>query len=381
MSAMTADDHPVTASALDAWRSGVRIAPVLPADAPCHSIHSYFNANPESPDGRHVVFYRATGSDDAGGDVCVVERASRALRVLAQVRQVEDAHRAACQQWSDDGRSVAFHDRRDGRWQVLAVDLAGGAERVLALDRQLGFGSPVDRRVPVYGCHWNPGPHRDLELIDVGDGRCTMAIRIADAAALYPDWVQHEFSGADGLAVFFPVVSPDGRRAFFKVAKGRGGDDFRGMDASHRQGKVVCDLTSGRILRLFTTWGHPAWEPRGEAILEKGQELQAISDGSIRRLAPSGSPSDHPSFSPDGRLWVTDAHLAHHGGRRGEWGIVVGSVEDGQHVIVHRFDNQGGADSWRRSHPHPVFSADGRRIHFNVNDGRWTRLHVAECVR
>jgi hypothetical protein len=30
------------------------------------------------------------------------------------------------------------------------------------------------------------------------------------------------------------------------------------------------------------------------------------------------------------------------------------------------------------SHPHPVFSADGKRIYYNVSDGEFTRLHVAE---
>lgn len=379
MSTMTAEDGTVSADALDAWRGTVHVAPILPAGTACHSIHSYFNANPESPDGRQVLFYRSTAADGDGGEICVVERASGRLRVLAQVQQVEDAHRAACQQWSDGGRCVAFHDLRNGHWQVLAVDLHDGSERLLAMDRQLGFGSPVVRQVPVYGCHWNPGPHRDLELVDVHNARVTVVARIADVAAAYPAWVQHEFGGADGLAVFFPVASPDGGRCFFKIAKGRGGDDFRGMDASHRQGKVVCDSTNGRILRLFTDWGHPSWAPAGDAILEKGQLLQAISDGSVRRIAPDGSPSDHPSLSPDGRLFVTDAHLVHHGGQRGEWGIVVGSAKTGQHVIVHRFANHGGADSWRRSHPHPVFSADGRRIYFNVNDGAWTRLHVAEA--
>ena len=45
-----------------------------------------------------------------------------------------------------------------------------------------------------------------------------------------------------------------------------------------------------------------------------------------------------------------------------------------------QFNNAGGAKSWRRSHPHPTFSADGHRIYYNVNDGDWTRLFVAECA-
>jgi hypothetical protein len=46
--------------------------------------------------------------------------------------------------------------------------------------------------------------------------------------------------------------------------------------------------------------------------------------------------------------------------------------------VIHRFDGSKGATSWRPSHPHPVFSADGRRVYYNVNDGRWTQLYVAE---
>jgi hypothetical protein len=48
--------------------------------------------------------------------------------------------------------------------------------------------------------------------------------------------------------------------------------------------------------------------------------------------------------------------------------------------ILHRFDNSRGARSWRRNHPHPIFSADSRRIYFNVNEGDWTQLYVAESA-
>ena len=45
------DDDP-----LAAWRSGVRVRPVV-AEAEGHTIHSYFNTCPESPDGKWVLFF------------------------------------------------------------------------------------------------------------------------------------------------------------------------------------------------------------------------------------------------------------------------------------------------------------------------------------
>jgi len=47
--------------------------------------------------------------------------------------------------------------------------------------------------------------------------------------------------------------------------------------------------------------------------------------------------------------------------------------------VLHRFDISRGAASWRKNHPHPIFSPDGKRIFFNVNDSDWTRLFVAEA--
>ena len=66
------------------------------------------------------------------------------------------------------------------------------------------------------------------------------------------------------------------------------------------------------------------------------------------------------------------------GGDEKSWGIVLADARGGKHVLLHSFKNDGGARSWRRSHPHPVFSADGKRIYFNVSEGTWTRRYVAE---
>jgi len=68
------------------------------------------------------------------------------------------------------------------------------------------------------------------------------------------------------------------------------------------------------------------------------------------------------------------------GGSRNEWAVPVADARGGEHTVIHQFDNSHGAKSWRVSHPHPVFSPDGKRVYFNVSDGEWTRLHVAEVA-
>ncbi len=45
------------------WRENVIIRPVS-EEPERHSIHSYYVANPESPDGRHLLFF--TSTDPAG---------------------------------------------------------------------------------------------------------------------------------------------------------------------------------------------------------------------------------------------------------------------------------------------------------------------------
>lgn len=342
-----------------------------------HTIHTYFNAVPESPDGRFVLFFASTRPDAHFGDLVVQERATGDETIVARGVTTEDAHRAACQQWMDGGRTIVYHDCRDGRWVVLAVDTATGSECVLAEDRQLGFGAAMGTQVPLYGCHWNPGAHRDLELADLATGAIRTAVKANDVEAP-PGWVAATFpDNGQPLSIFFPVVSPDEQRVFFKLARGSGGDDFRSPAASVREGKFVYNLATGEAVRFFPQWGHPSWHPGSRHILEKGNLLFDIATGESRALAPV--PSDHPSFAPDGASFTSDGKGSHADfDATGCRVVTVGSAFTDEQARVDRFKSLEGATSWRVSHAHPVFSADGRRIYYNVNAGPWTELRVAE---
>src|SRR5215216_4716653 len=177
--------------ALAAWRD-VKPRPVAPL-TDRHVIHAYFNTCPESPDGKYVLYYTSGTPEGEKGDLRILERATGKETILAQDITTEDAHRAACQQWSNGGKTVVYHDCRDGRWRVVAVDVATRQEKVLAEDRQLGFGSPAGIFVPIYGCHWNPGPHRDLELVNVVTGEIRTVVQVRDVVQEYKDYVEKTF--------------------------------------------------------------------------------------------------------------------------------------------------------------------------------------------
>lgn len=374
VAAQAADDGPVAA-----WKTDVRIRPVSSATGR-HSIHSYYVANPESPDGTRVLFFTSTHAAGYVGEVRTLTRTTGEETVLAENIHVEDAHRAACQQWLSGGKRVAWHEVVDGKWRVVVVDAASLQKTVAAEDRQVGFGRGEGNLLPMYGCHWKAGAYRDLYLYDARDGRIRTPLTIGAVEAAHGPWLQRTF-GDKPTSIFFPVLSPDQKHVFFKMAAGNGGDNYMAKDASRRQGLMCFDLTSGKLDWFREKWGHPGWHPDSRHIFEMGNLLFDTRRPASQYSALAGVPrlrGSHPAVSPDGKLMVTDGLTESIGGKPGEWGIVVADMCGGDWTLLHSFDQSRGAQSWRRSHPHPVFSADGKRIYYNVSDGEFTRLFVAE---
>jgi len=312
------------------------------------------------------------------GDVVIRERATGKETVLADNIHTEDAHRVACQQWLAGGRFVAFHEVVGKQWHVVVVDVATKEKKIIAEDRQVGFGRPEGHLLPFYGCHWNPGPNRDLYVWDADTGKIRTALKITAVEEQHGEWLQNEFSGKP-TSVFFPVLSPDLKRVFFKIAAGNGGDDYMSKKASHRQGIVCFDLETIKMKWFRGQWGHPAWLPDSRHIYEMGNVIFDTDVGSAARYKKLKQVSNlrgmHPSVSPDGELMVTDGIIA---GQVKEWCLLVADMRTEKWRVLHTFDQSQGAKSWRRSDPHPAFSADGKRIYYNTSDGEFTRLMVAE---
>jgi Tol biopolymer transport system component len=382
---------PAPAAATDPlapWRD-VSIKPVSEVPGR-HTIHTYYLTSPESPDGKRVLFYASKTRDSHQGELIVRDRATGKETVIARDLETEDAHRAACQQWVSGGRRVAYHKVKDGRWSVHAFDLDTMQDRKLAEGRQLGHGRTVDDLVPIYGPHWNPGAHRGLEMLNVVTGEIRTVLPIERLEQFHGGWIKKKFGGRPA-SLFFPVMSPDGQKVLFKMAApGPDGpaNKFRSSKASERGGLLVYDLKAQEPLftRLFMaeSWGHPAWHPDSKRIIDwEDVTMPAYFDandgGRVYHLRLPNITANHPSISPDGRLVLMDGNLTHVGGPAGNWGVAVCDPRTGQYEIFKRFDNKRGADSWRKSHPHPHFSADGKRIYFNLSEGEWTQLYMIEA--
>jgi hypothetical protein len=372
-------------SPVEPWRT-CRVRPVA-GETPAHAIHSYYVSVPESPDGRWVLYYSSTDRQGYEGDVRILERATGNARTLASKVTVEDAHRAACQQWISRGKRVVYHDFRNGEWIVARVDVETGEERVLAKGRQVGFGAPNGDVVPIYGPHGDPGSHRDLELLNVETGEIRTVLSAATVRETYAAWMSKAF-GERPISIFFPVMAPDGNRVFFKLASARESEidrkspEFFRRTPSDRKGLVCFDLKASRLtFPQPRTWGHPAWHPDGRQILDINHELINAENGESRTIPgmPKLSGGPHPSVHPAGTLFVTDyTPPLEAPTKKGFWSLLVGDMRGQTHAVIQTFDMSGGATSWRRNHPHPVFSPDGKRIYFNSCAGEWSRLMVAE---
>ncbi|PAW79082.1 MAG: hypothetical protein B9S32_03760 [Verrucomicrobia bacterium Tous-C9LFEB] len=219
----------------------------------------------------------------------------------------------------------------------------------------------------------------DLELVHVVTGELKRPIPAAEVRKDIASALVKSFGDAS-TSIFFPMLSTDLKRVFFKMAASKPNQSGEKRHGSSNRLVLFCyNLEASKLLFYTPSWGHSAWMWDNRTISDIGILFDAES-GKFQALPnwPAPGNASHPSPSPDGKYLVFDTPMEKLGGGKDEWGVGVDGIRAGKYRIIYRFDNYKGANSWRRSHPHPVFSADGRRIYFNVSADRWTRLYVAE---
>jgi hypothetical protein len=361
------------------WRSGVKISQVSPVPGR-HSMHTYFNLSPESPDGQLVLFFVGTAADGQFGDIVIRNRKSGEERTLASNIATEDAHRVACQQWVSGGKNVVYHEFEGSVPVVKVVDVASGKIRELARGWLCSWGQPQSDLVPIYPPHWkNSGGETDLKMMNVRTGESHVIITMPATLAEYGPQIQKTFKGRP-ITLFFPEMSPNMERVTYKLSTPLS-EDFRSDGASFREMLVTYDMKNSKFLFIRDKWGHPDWHPDSRMQLNVPTCIDDTDTGAETDVPGLPVfPGQHPSFSFVGKIFATDTHLETFGGAKGWWGVAVADVRGHDYVMLHTFDNSHGATSWRISHPHPAFSPDSKRIYFNVSSTQWTRLFVAEST-
>jgi len=373
-------------AALAPWKSGVRIAPVSTVPDR-HTIHTYFNVTPESPDGSTVLFYTSAVPDgQTAGSLIVRDRRTGKERTLVTGLDCEDAHRVACQQWISNGRRIIFHDLRDGEVVVVTVDPATLKQRVLARHRMVSFGQQHSDLIPIYGVHFQPDQFRDVELLNAATGEIKTLVTADAIRAAYPQQIAALY-GQKPISTPFGTISPDLKLLFVKLSdtddryKPRPPGQMKWPHSyqSDREGLVMFDIEHSKLVFFQRDWGHPAWFPDSGRILNFHNTVTGARTGKTVTIPNLPEfPGQHLTPSPDGKLFVTDTKLETFGGKKGEWGVAVCDAAGTDWTWIAKFQGDEGATTWRKNHPHPAFSPDGKRIYYNVNSGPWTTLHVAE---
>jgi Tol biopolymer transport system component len=318
--------------------------------SPRHDKHAYYDVSPWSRDGRRLVF----SSAEPGGrtsEIWVMNADGSGLRKVAD-NGTFSMHVGAFPQWGADNRTVYYSGRPEaGPARGLTVTVDTGETGVLGpSSRQI---SPDGRRSLYF--HRRADRFADLGIMNT-DGSGARIIASLDAVVA--------LSPSQGAARANPPNltnckwSPDGSRILF------------GLVNTTRPGPKLKELFTvrpdGSELRYLCAYAHHhIWAPDSQRVLFNGDEAMMIinADGTgLRQISPLSS--GHPSFSPDGRLIVTDVF----GGRWGQCLVLINAGTGEVRKLVEVPSALGYSHS-DGTHPHPCWSPDGKQI---LYDADWT---------
>jgi TolB protein len=208
---------------------------------------SYDDFSPAlSPDGRRVVFVRATG--EAGNlDLWLMNRRGRRQLRLTYTPTVETEP-----DWAPDGKRIVFRSSaKDGNSELYAIGVRGGTR--VQLTR-----TPANEVNPA----WSPDGHRIAYQRNNGS---VIEIAVLDLRTHKTKRIGPGFS---------PTWSPDSRRIAY---------------AASQEGQFelfIVGASGGRPEQVTTDGGEePSWSPDGRKLVFEwdGQLFTVMADGTNRR--------------------------------------------------------------------------------------------------
>lgn len=343
------------------------------------AIHTYFDVIPESPDGRHVTWFAFDGPPLHQGRVMIGDRDGGAS---VSVRHCDGSpHSGAHQGWLDNdhiffssGGRLFIADLR-GR---IVQEFAGAIDTVHQASRRGLFSTHNLRDGSA-----ESSPPEACWSMDLDHGTLTELLNFSTAYALLREFQDLAGVAPETLTFKHTKWAPDGRDWFVVFTNESA---LRAHPGMPRVKVLVAARDDGRDARIVGSFGHhPNWMPDGTGIyaFAAGRENRLLcwprAGGDPETLAVLPC-EGHPCVHPDQKRIATDAV---HWPRADRAAIVLQDLAPGANETL--FEMPFPRVEWQTlhpprciCHPHPVWSANGRRLYFNATEGETPRFCVMD---
>lgn len=345
------------------------------------SIHTYFDVIPESPDSKHITYFRFNGKLLDRGTVFIADRSGENP---VKVMDCDGSpHCGAHQGWLDN-EHIYFSAQGEINIAHLSGQIAHKCPgSVDTIDQKTKRG--LTHSAGIVRC----GGKTEKEAcwrVDIESGKMVELLDRRKAIKIVSNSFDLKDVPVETLAFKHTKWAPDGEEWFVVFTTEhlcRNNPDIPRIKV------IIAADKDGNDPRLIGSFGHhPNWLPDSSGIYafdNSGKHRVAVWDsrGNGPRIKAELPCEGHPCISPDGRLLACDSHNWPSPERMA---VVIQDLETRKTETVVEMNNpevkwQKQHPPGRIGHPHPVWSHDGKRLYFNGIEDQMPALYAVNIDR